>query len=542
MGQVTRTLTSSNFSFGFGFTDDPFGWTTAETDSTNTPTTQGDFSFEHTVTGSNNSSGGCTFVNRVLTDQLPGENGRSANGEGFLATFVGTYNGPTPADALPEPNFRLTLNITNISMYVCAYDNTANPMAFAETTPDHAAASPGVNDPVPPNNATVVSNYSHLVWDPADFSVTGTTSTRLFTITAPTLVNVQMDGFEVLGNVQLTYDAVAPAASTWNVDADGNWSVAGNWLGGVPSGEGAVANFATVITAPRTVTVDSPQTVGAMNFASPISYTIGGTSTLTLDSSAGPAAINVTDGSHTISAPIAMNDNLVVNSTPGSLSVRHLRRAASATAGLTLSAGTLRVLANGTPNDPAGTSVVSSLAITPGAVLDLTNNSAVIDYTGAVGTQVDDVRQHLQSGRLTSSSADAARRLGYGDNAVLGRTSFAGQTVDGSSILIKYTYAGDANLDGQVDITDLGNLATAWQTAGPWTSGDFDYSNFVDITDLGMLATNWQAGVGSPLRPGDLTLSEALASFGLPSVAVPEPTWLCTVSLAGLLAIRRRRA
>ena len=38
-------------------------------------------------------------------------------------------------------------------------------------------------------------------------------------------------------------------------------------------------------------------------------------------------------------------------------------------------------------------------------LLDLTNNSAVIDYTGPVGTLVDDVRQHLLSGRLTSSSA-----------------------------------------------------------------------------------------------------------------------------------------
>jgi hypothetical protein len=28
---------------------------------------------------------------------------------------------------------------------------------------------------------------------------------------------------------------------------------------------------------------------------------------------------------------------------------------------------------------------------------------------------------------------------------------------------VKYTYSGDANLDGQVDIGDLGLLAGAWQ-------------------------------------------------------------------------------
>jgi hypothetical protein len=124
---------------------------------------------------------------------------------------------------------------------------------------------------------------------------------------------------------------------------------------------------------------------------------------------------------------------------------------------------------------------------------------------------------------------------------VLAKTSFGGQTVDASSILIKYTYAGDANLDGQVDITDLGNLATAWQTAGPWTSGDFDYNNFVDITDLGMLATNWQQGVGSPLRPGAPSLSEALASLGLPSNAVPEPASVGLFGLCLAAAASRRR-
>jgi hypothetical protein len=342
----------------------------------------------------------------------------------------------------------------------------------------------------------------------------------------------------------ITYTAVVPgpSGSNWNVDASGNWSVAGNWAGGVPNAAGAVANFGTIITAARTVTVDSPQTVGQINFNNAFSYTVAGTSTLTLDASSGNAAINVTAGSHTISAPILLNDSLDVSVAAGqTLSVQHVRKAAAATAGLNVNGGTLRVLAGGAPNSPAGTSVVSSLSIASGAVLDLTNNSAVIDYTGAVGTQVGDVRQHLQSGRLTSSSADSTKRLGYGDNAVLAKTSFGGQTVDASSILIKYTYAGDANLDGQVDITDLGNLATAWQTAGPWTSGDFDYNNFVDITDLGMLATNWQAGVGSPLRPRDLSLSEALAGLGLPSMAVPEPgLGAAAVGLLSLFAIRRK--
>src|SRR4029079_16071779 len=128
--------------------------------------------------------------------------------------------------------------------------------------------------------------------------------------------------------------------------------------------------------------------------------------------------------------------------------------------------GLARGASNGTANLAAGTSVVTSLSIAPGAVLRLTNTRALNNYPGAVGTLVNDVRQHLANGRLISSSATGTTGLGYADNAVLSpvKTTFPGQTVDASSLLIKFTYFGDSNLDGQVDVGDLGILATNWQT------------------------------------------------------------------------------
>src|SRR5206468_9012583 len=133
------------------------------------------------------------------------------------------------------------------------------------------------------------------------------------------------------------------------------------------------------------------------------------------------------------------------------------------------------------------------------ASLDLTNNSLAIDYNEDDGSPIGDVREHLLNHRLTSSFADASHRLGYADNATLGVSSFGGQPVDASSILIEFTYAGDSNLDGKVDVTDLGALATNWQsTRSVWTDGDFNYDEMVDVTDLGALATNWQQGAGNP--------------------------------------------
>ncbi len=216
-------------------------------------------------------------------------------------------------------------------------------------------------------------------------------------------------------------------------------------------------------------------------------------------------------------------------------------------AGLTINTGSgLVIPQNAVANDPAGASKVASLSLAgtpsaPLALLDLQNNAMVIDYTGA--SPLADVQQLIKAGIDTAGVAGivatpaADKRLGYGERSALGFSSLAGQTMDSDSIAIKYTYGGDANLDGQVDISDLGALATAWQTAAPWTGGDFNYDAFVDISDLGILATNWQLGVGAPLGP---SFDEALASVGLAGVSVPEPTML-GLALLGAWSLKRPR-
>jgi hypothetical protein len=189
--------------------------------------------------------------------------------------------------------------------------------------------------------------------------------------------------------------------------------------------------------------------------------------------------------------------------------------------------GTVRIGQQGSTNNPAGTSKVKALIFSDPStsVLDLTNNSMIIDYDSA-GTLLSDTLQSLHDGVITTSVPTAGRSLGYGDNAQLGKATFAGQSVDSTSLLIKYTYDGDTDLDGDVDVADLGALASNWQQEGFWTAGDFDYNGTIDVNDLGMLASNWQAGVGSPLAP---TWETALASVGLTNV--PEPATACLLSL-----------
>ncbi len=97
-------------------------------------------------------------------------------------------------------------------------------------------------------------------------------------------------------------------------------------------------------------------------------------------------------------------------------------------------------------------------------------------------------------------------------------------------MLLRYTYYGDANLDGTVNALDFNALANNYSKAGVWSSGDFNYSGTVDSSDFAMLAANY----------GQSLPSSAPAAM-LGSV-VPEPSsLLLSCGLGMILAGRNRR-
>lgn len=238
----------------------------------------------------------------------------------------------------------------------------------------------------------------------------------------------------------------------------------------------------------------------------------------------GPTGWNLSDLESTFTGGITVQDGtLLVQRVPGGP--------------VSVEAGTLRVVAKGVVNSPTGTSVVTSLTLSSG-VFDLTNNALVIDYAGA--SPIDALRADLGAGRLLSSTPGAGQRLGYGEAAVTGQAGgiFAGQPVDATALLVTLALAGDANLDGAVDVADLGILATNWQAPGVWTDADFDYSGAVDVSDLGDLASNWQAGVTGPIEA--LSFERAKARLGLTGALAPEPGALAWAVLALAAALPRR--
>ena len=97
----------------------------------------------------------------------------------------------------------------------------------------------------------------------------------------------------------------------------GSWNAAGNWNpGNKPQNAGDVAVLGGSLALAATVTLDGAQKAGGLIFANSNSSTTGYTlsagtgGTLTLDNSGTTALVTVMSGSHTITAPLMLADNL----------------------------------------------------------------------------------------------------------------------------------------------------------------------------------------------------------------------------------------
>jgi hypothetical protein len=93
--------------------------------------------------------------------------------------------------------------------------------------------------------------------------------------------------------------------------------------------------------------------------------------------------------------------------------------------------------------------------------------------------------------------------------ATLAAGSFADEWGNAYPVAYDYNFfalAGDADHDRDVDVNDLGILATHWQKSPrAFSQGDFDYNGTVDVNDLGILASHWQQGLAPPLAPASIS-------------------------------------
>jgi len=253
------------------------------------------------------------------------------------------------------------------------------------------------------------------------------------------------------------------------------------------------------------------------------------TGTLTLAAS---ALINVDSGSRLDVLHLDDFSATLTKSGAGVLTVNRFRGGA-----VSVNAGVVRIRSGGT-ND--STSRIVAGSVSPGAALDMTNNAMVLDYTGPspLATVTNLLTSGYAGGAWTGSginSSTAAATIGVGigiaeASAIGSPPTFYGQPADATSLLLRYTLYGDADLDRTVNIADFARLGANFNLPGGWVNGDFNYSGTVNIADFALLASNFNLVLPTqtPARPtGD--------------AAVPEPAAMGLLAASSLMLRRRAR-
>jgi hypothetical protein len=150
---------------------------------------------------------------------------------------------------------------------------------------------------------------------------------------------------------------------------------------------------------------------------------------------------------------------------------------------------------------PASTLLLDSLTLGATASFATANHSLIVNYPST--SQIASYIAAAAESRLTSADSflGLPTNLAISEAADLGLTEFNGTPIDDTTTLLKYTYVGDANLDGQVDALDYERIDLAIGNTGVLgtAQGDLNYDGNVDALDYEQVDLNIGNGVGSPL-------------------------------------------
>jgi hypothetical protein len=169
-----------------------------------------------------------------------------------------------------------------------------------------------------------------------------------------------------------------------------------------------------------------------------------------------------------------------------------------------------------------------TLALPTGGSLYATDQLS-IDATGVLDVRNDPLLIHNGNGASITDLVATGRNGGAwnghgivtssatGDFTTLG---VAPAPADPSSVLVKYTYGGDANLDGKINVDDYGKIDFNVQlgTAG-WINGDFNYDGKVNVDDYGIIDFN--VGIQGPPLGGVANPAASAAA----AAAFPPASW-----------------
>src|SRR6185436_12804356 len=97
------------------------------------------------------------------------------------------------------------------------------------------------------------------------------------------------------------------------------------------------------------------------------------------------------------------------------------------------------------------------------------------------------------SGIVTSSASGNFTTLGVATAQQAGRAggTFGGVSVAATDTLVMFTYGGDANLDGKINVDDYGHIDSSIPIGlKGWFNGDFNYDGKINVDDYGIIDFN----------------------------------------------------
>jgi hypothetical protein len=523
--------------------------------------------------------GPITFNGSVPTDVTRGSNsGSFTNGSGFQQYLRYNNGDKSPAGVLGQLGnydsiaFDINVPLGDVPSSFFVHEVVINATEFSFSQSGNLRPAGANSDDLKGvGTVTLAWNYVNA-FGPATFqqklAAQMADASEFFQVVLVSNYGNGWDGGAfTIDNLRLT------TIADWQSDADGTWTPTASWQEGVaPVGADSTAVFGGVISSPRTITVDAPIQVGAIQFNNSNSYTITGSPINLTVTGLLPTKITVSSGSHTIVAPLTVSQDLVANVTSGAsvtLSALQPTTAAITKQGagtmvvnavragsLNVNAGAVQMISNG---GNSGASSVGSLTIAAGATLDLANNDLIVNYSGSSPAAA--IRAYLQSGfnagawngtgiasSAAAGDASALTGLGYAEAADAGLHSVDGIGV-GSAVVVKYTYYGDSSLDGKVDLGNDFNLFLQGFLHGgaSWEQGDYNYDGVVNAADFNLFVNGFKAQ-GNPLGALDSVIESSALLSGAQKAQlvslVPEPDTLmlaCAAAGAAVMVRHRRR-